>query len=111
MRSVVMISPKKGFDLPRQFRNLLRSIFEPAQTFTANGSVETLDVALLILLVGTRNSVPVTVNADRLGKLRLEFRASTCTLACIRIGLNEPHPAVKATGHTRFQKSQTIFGS
>ena len=95
-----MIAIKKLFDKMCAARKITHTIFDPPETLLPYRSVKTLDVGLLILLVRSRNSVPVTILMDMEFERLFELRTT--------IVLQKLYMAIKSSVHALFKKLMTI---
>jgi hypothetical protein len=73
MRPMIVISVQKCTPLALERGQLLHAIGGPPQAFLAQGSIEALNVRLLVLLVGTGDAMPDTILEHLLGKYAFEL--------------------------------------
>lgn len=77
-------------------------VFAPAETFLSQGSVEALDMRLLVFLVRTCDAMMPAVVPHLHAKPGFKLTAA--------IGWHNPRKAVEAPSHAAVQKSRAVGG-
>lgn len=95
-----MIAGEEGILFKNQMREVGGLIRPPAQTFLAKRPLETFNIGLFVLLVGTGNAMPLAIGTRLLRKRPFELWAS--------IGLQDLDPPHKPPRHGGSQKGCPI---
>ena len=97
-----MIPDEERFYQLSAFFKLIWSVVLPAQAFLPHCPVETLDIGLLVLTIGSGDAVAVTEGWDSSQEIGLEFRPT--------VSLDKVDMVIKAPCHTLFKEAQAIQG-
>ena len=96
-----MIPFEEGFYHLRTFFQVAQAIFVPAKTFFSHGSIEALNIGLLILAIWSSNPVAITEHRYIAKKICLKFWPT--------ISLDQMYMSSKPSPHTLEEKPGTIL--